>query len=144
MDKKNRTPTAVILVLITASLFSCAKQPPEPIKPQPGATLVGAIAMDRAKSAQIRLKVSADGQTIESVSLAFTELQCEGFSAGSSSTTTSTRAAITDGNFELKPSNIGEIRGQFTSPTAAKGTIHLAFFDGKAECGTWDWSAAGE
>ncbi|MBU0494406.1 MAG: hypothetical protein KKA73_25710 [Chloroflexi bacterium] len=99
--------------------------------------------MDRAQSAQITLKVSADGQTIESVSVSFTELKCEGFSAGSSSTTVTARAPITDAKFEFKPSNIGEISGRFTSSMAAQGTIHLAFFEGKAECGTWEWSATG-
>lgn len=117
-----------------------------PAKPKPGATLVGTIAMDRAKSAQITLKVSDDGQTIEGVGVTFTELKCEGFSAGSwsSFTTMTGQVPITDGKFEFKSSNIGEISGQFTSPTAVQGTVHLAFYDGKAECGTWEWSATGK
>ena len=55
----------------------------------------------------------------------------------------SSHTPIVDGKFEFKSSNIGEISGQFKSPTTAKGTAHLAFFDGKAECGTWEWNATG-
>jgi hypothetical protein len=100
--------------------------------------------MDAAKTAQISLKISDDGLTIEQVGVAFTEIKCEGFSAGSSSSTVSGQTPVTDGVFVFKSSNIGEINGQFTSATAAKGTIHLAFYDGNAECGTWDWSATGK
>jgi hypothetical protein len=143
MRNRNSLQCAVILILITASLVACDALPAAPAEPKPGATLAGTIAMDRAKSAQISLKVSDDGRTIEWVSVAFTELACEGFSAGSSSTKETGQFPITDGKIEFKSSNIGEISGQFTSPTAVQGTVHLAFFDGKAECGTWEWSATG-
>ena len=131
------------MTLVFLLLVGCGAPAATPSPPKPGATLVGTIAMERAKSAQITLKVSDDGQTIEWVSAAFTELKCEGFSAGSSSTKVTGRAPITDGKFEFKSSNIGEISGQFTSPTAAQGTAHLVFVNGKAECGTWQWSATG-
>lgn len=143
MRNRNPLQCVVILILITASLIACNVLPAAPAKPKPGATLVGTITMDRVKSAQIALKVSDDGQTIEWVSVTFTELKCERFSAGSSSTKVTGQVPITDGKFEFKSSDIGEISGQFTSPTAVQGTVHLAFFDGKAECGTWEWSATG-
>jgi hypothetical protein len=152
MRNRNQRQCVVILILITASLIACGvlpatpatpATPTTPAKPQPGATIVGTIAMDRAKSAQMTLKVSDDGQMIESVRVMFTELKCEGFSAGTSSTMVTVRAPITDGKFEFKSSDIGEISGQFASPTAVQGTVHLAFFDGKAECGTWEWSTTG-
>ena len=143
MRNRNLLQRVVILILITASFIACNVLSAAPAKPKAGATLVGTIAMDRAKSAQITLKVSDDGQTIEWVSVAFTELKCEGFSAGSSSTMVTGYVPILDGKFEFKSSDIGEISGQFKSPTAVQGTVHLAFFDGKAECGTWEWSATG-
>jgi hypothetical protein len=133
-----RNTTLVCLLVLALILAACGL-----VEPQPGATLVGAITMDRAKSAQITLKVSGDGQSIESVSVTFTELRCEGFSAGSTTTTKTLRVPITEGSFELQSPDIGEVSGQFTSPTAAEGTVHLAFFDGKAECGNWEWSATG-
>jgi len=131
------------MTLVFLLLVGCSAPAAKPSPPKPGATLTGTITMDRAKSAQITFKVSDDGQTIEWVSAAFTELKCEGFSAGSTSTKVTGRAAITDGKFEFKSPSIGEISGQFTSPTAAEGTAHLVFVNGKAECGTWKWGATG-
>jgi hypothetical protein len=157
----------VVVLVIAASLSACDLLPAAPAKPKPGATLVGTIVTDRAKSAQISLKISDDGQTIEEVWVTFTELEfdvsesgssacaswhwgnvtytdldCRGFSAGSLSTLVGVDVSITDGKFEVKSRSIGEIRGQFTSPTAVRGVIHLAFFDGKVECGTLVWSAS--
>ena len=112
----------------------------------PSVTLVGKIAMNRAKSAQITLRVSADGKLIEGLGFSFTELRCEGFSAGSSSTEMTMQEPIIDGKFEFS-SSVGVISGQFTSPTAVQGSIHLRFNQkpiGEFECGTWDWSAKGK
>ena len=111
----------------------------------PGVTLIGKIAMDNAKSAQITLKVSADGKLIEGLGFSFTELKCEGFSAGSMSTQMTMREPVTNGKFEFS-SSVGVISGQFTSPTAVQGSIHLKFNQepiGEFECGTWDWNAKG-
>jgi len=112
----------------------------------PSVTLVGKITMDSAKIAQITLKVSADGKLIEGLGFSFTELKCEGFSAGSMSTEMTTRESVTDGKFEFS-SSFGVISGRFTSPTAVKGSIHLKFNQkpiGEFECGTWEWSAKGK
>jgi hypothetical protein len=138
MCKKNVLQRVMILVLSMACLAACSTGP---VKPQPGATLSGTISMDSAKTARVVLKVSGDGQSIESVGFEFTELKCEGFSAGSSSSTTTSLAPIVDGKFEFKTSD-GVVSGQFKSPTAAQGSVHVAFYDGQAECGTWDWSAS--
>ena len=140
MGNKFQLRRLAILALVALFLAGCGG----PANPKPGATLSGAIDMQAAKSAHITLKISADGQMIERVSVSFTELKCEGFSAGSTSSTVSAPFPITDGKFEFKTANIGEFSGQFTSPTAAKGTVHLAFYEGAAECGTWDWSAKGD
>jgi len=109
----------------------------------PSVTLVGSIDMDSAKNAQITLRVSADGKLIEGLGFSFTELKCEGFSAGSMSTEMTTQQPVADGKFEFS-SSFGVISGKFTSPTAVKGSIHLKFNQkpiGEFECGTWDWSA---
>ena len=76
------------------------------------------------------------------MSVDFTEIKCEGFSAGSSESLQVGHTPITDGKFQLKLSD-GELSGQFTSPTTAEGTIHLLFQD-LIECGTWEWSATGQ
>jgi len=130
-------------------LFGCSPQASltptvAPAKPKPGATLVGTIAMDWAKSAQITLKVSDDGKAITSVRVDFTNIRCEKSTGGSMTTEIDgLNAPITGGKFEVKSSSIGEISGRFTSPTAVQGTVHLDFFDGNDECGTWEWSATG-
>ena len=125
----------VILVLVLFLTSGCS------VNPKPGATFSGTISMDRAQNAQITLKVSDDGKTIEQVSVMFTDLKCEGYSSGRSSTTVSTSAPIAGGKFDFKLYDTGEISGQFKSPNEVQGTIHLAFFESKIECGTWDWSA---
>jgi hypothetical protein len=144
MQKKDLMKGLLVLVLITALLAACNALSAGPVSPEPGVTHSGTISMDKAQTARISLQVSDDGQAIESVNVAFTDLKCEGFSAGSTSSTAGTQTPIVDGKFEIKSSNIGSISGQFKSPTSVEGSIQLAFFEGKAECGTWEWSAIGE
>jgi hypothetical protein len=159
----------VTLILIAAALMACDMLPAAPVKPQPGATLVATIATDRAGTAQITLKVSDDSQAIAEVwgtftnltceasaagtqacaswqwgTWSFTDLNCQGFSAGRLSALVETDVPITEGRFEFQSRFIGEASGRFTSPTAAQGTIHLALFDGQVECGDWDWGTTGQ
>jgi len=136
MNRKINLMRLGILLLLSTCLAACAG----PVNPKPGATLSGIISIDRAKSGRISVKVSDDGAAVEQVSVSFTDIECEGFSAGSSSTTVGSRTPIVDGKFMFKSSSIGEVNGQFKSPTEIKGTLHLAFYDGQVECGTWDWS----
>ena len=140
MNKRINLMRLGILFLLTAFIAACGG----PVNPKPGATFSGDISMDKAKTARITLQVSEDGQAIESVNVTFAELKCDGFSAGSTSSTAGTHTSIVDGRFEIKSSNIGAISGQFKSPTSVEGSIQLAFFEGKTECGTWEWSATGE
>lgn len=109
--------------------------------PEAGAVLKGSIDMSNASSAGISLKVSQDGASIESISLSFNDLACEGFSAGSYSTMTTLKVPIEKGAFTIK-GEFGEISGKFTSGTSAKGTADFAFFNGQAECGSGKWSAS--
>lgn len=130
----------VVSVLILAACKST--------QPNPGAVFSGTIAMGgNAKSASITLKVSEDGNAIVSVGGNFTEITCDGFSAGSwSSSSSGFKAPITDGKFEVK-SSIGVISGQFTSPTDAQGTIQMLIdtgFGGSIDCGTYKWSTKGK
>jgi hypothetical protein len=141
MEKNFLSKCLVIMILLAVLLNACSGMSAAGSQPQPGVTLTGAISIKKADSGQITLEVSDDGQKIESISLQFTNIKCGGFSAGSTSSTTSVSAVITNGQFELEKSNFGKLSGLFTSPTEANGKIYLAFFEGKAECGTWNWSA---
>jgi hypothetical protein len=124
--------------------------PTETVPPsisKPGATLVGLIAMATAGGAKITLEVSEDGRTIQSVKVAFSGLQCEGFSAGSMSSEASGKYPILDDKFEIESSSLGKVNGKFTSPTKVDGSYHVLLnlgFGGAIECGTWPWSATGE
>ena len=115
-------------------------------KPKPGAAFTGTIAMKTAGSAAITFKISRDGRMIESLGISFTDIKCEGFSAGSSSSMVSLQYPILDGKITITSSGIGEISGRFTSPTKADGSIHVLMSAGmgsEIECGTWNWSATG-
>jgi hypothetical protein len=138
-------PTATAAPPTETPVPPTATLPPSIAKP--GATLVGTIAMATASSARITLKVSEDGRTIQSVSLAFTGLKCEGFSADSISTEAGGKFPILEDKFEVESSSIGKINGLFSSPTKAAGSYHVLLnlgFGGAIECGTWPWSATGE
>jgi hypothetical protein len=101
--------------------------------------------MDKAKTAVLTLKVSADGSAVVSLSAAFTEVKCDGFSAGSITTKDESSHPITGGKLEISSSSLGKITGQFTSSTAANGSIELTINPGigsKIPCGTWNWSVS--
>jgi hypothetical protein len=103
--------------------------------------------MATASNAKITLKVSEDGRMILSVSVAFTDLKCEGFSAGSISTGEGGNHPILDDKFEIESSGIGKVSGRFTSPNKVAGSYHVLLnlgFGGAIECGTWDFSATGD
>jgi hypothetical protein len=138
-------PTATAAPPTETPIPPTATLPPSMAKP--GVTLAGTIAMATASSARITFKVSEDGRTIQSVSLAFTGLKCEGFSADSISTEAGGKYPILEDKFEVESSSIGKVNGRFSSPTKAAGSYHVLLnlgFGGAIECGTWDWSATGE
>jgi len=136
-------PTATNSVPATAT--------PIPLPPYAGATFVGTFDMgDKAQKAELSLKASEDGQAFVYVKLDFTDITCEGFTSGFTKASVKIEndkivSPITDGNFEIKMSNLAEIVGSFEGPTALKGTIHLmgtsGALDMPAECGTWEWTA---
>jgi len=125
--------SCVALVLILAACGAA--------EPQPGVILSGTISTDNAETAEIFLQVSDDGQMITMVRAHFVKINCNGYRGGEATLEhTNVGASIEAGKFEFEAS-FGQVSGQFTSPTAVKGTIHLTFNNGKTECGIWDWSA---
>jgi hypothetical protein len=137
--------------LAAVFLAGCGASTPAPtavpsIRPNPGATLSGPIEMgDKATSAVIALHVSDDGSAITSLSASFTNLKCDGFSAGSMSSQDTSMHAITGGEMRMDSTSLGKLTGTFTSPTAAAGSIELTINPGIGSaipCGTWNWSAS--
>jgi len=113
-------------------------------EPQAGVILSGTISTSNAETAEIFLQVSDDGRMITMTRAHFVKISCNGYRGGEATHEhTNVKASIEAGKFEFEAS-FGQVSGQFTSPTAAKGTIHLLFNDGKTECGTSDWSATGQ
>ena len=117
------------------------------VEPQPGVVLSGPIEIgDMAKKAVINLTVSEDGSSIASWSVAFEALECETLKTDTLITKEESLTLISQAAFEVTSSKIGELRGQFSAPSQASGTIHLLIdygLGGEAiECGTWEWSAA--
>ena len=160
-----RKPIRVVAIIVTVFLIACNGIFARPVDPQPGAAISGTIAMAGAKSANLSLHISDDGRMIEQGWITFTGLTCPAsdagrsacatrrwsnveissfncseFSAGRLSALIAVDEPVTTGIFEFTSAFAGEISGQFTSPTTAKGKLHLALFGGKMECGTWDWS----
>lgn len=137
------TPVAPMPVEATPTLSPAAI-----LGPQPGATFSGPIEISgKASSGTISFTISDDGDSITSVSVLLSDLECDGMSAGSMETRASGPFPVTDGELAASPSNLGEIEGQFTSSTEAVGTINLrlefSVLDQKIVCelGTWGWSA---
>jgi hypothetical protein len=134
----------IVLTLLLASVMGCAGEEKK-VSPEPGATLTGAIEISEgASGGTISLKVSGDGASLTSISVTLSNLQCDGFSAGSMTKTASASISITEGNFQGSVADVGEIEGEFTSSTEANGSINLMLeipYFGTCELGTWNWSA---
>lgn len=116
-----------------------------------GVSFSGPIAIGKgASSANLRLVISADRSSITSVEVTLSNLQCGGMSADSMSSTSSGQFPITEGEFAITASGIGEIQGRVTSPTEATGVIDLRWevsILGQTqvcELGEWDWTATAQ
>ena len=116
--------------------------------PLPGAVLTGPIEISgKASGGTIGLTVAQDGASITSVKITLMDLNCDGFSAGSLTKEAGGVFPAAKGNVVASPSGIGEVKGRFTSPTVASGTIDLVLeipYDGTCNLGTWNWSAKTE
>ena len=116
-----------------------------------GVSFSGPIAIGKgASSANLRLAISDDRSSITSVEATLNNLDCGGMSAESMSTTSSGQFPITEGEFAVTASGIGEIQGQVTSPTEASGVIDLRWevsILGQTlvcELGEWNWTATAQ
>lgn len=117
-------------------------------QPKAGAMFNGPIQIDadKAETAYLSFTISDDGTSITKVGISFTNFKCEVMSAGSMSMNSGGTFPISNG-LDLSPSNIGQIKGRFTSPTRASGTIDIKLKIntgfGSVECdmGTWEWTA---
>ena len=120
----------------------------ESVAPRGGANFTGQIEIrDKASSGTIQFSISADGSSITSVTVNLKDLKCNGFSAGSMNKEVSGSFLVADGNINASPSGIGEIKGRFTSPTKASGTIDMTLeipFSAPCELGAWQWSASAD
>ena len=145
------TPTATTESRATLSVAPTPTPAPTEvpgIQPNPGATLSGPIEMGgKAATAVITLKVSDDGGAITSLSAFFTNVKCDGFSAGSIMSQDGSTHPISGGALQVDSSSLGKLTGTFTSPTAVAASIELTINPGIGSpipCGTWDWSASQE
>ncbi len=117
----NRLIFIVAIAALALSACSGAKA-----KPTAGATFSGPIhlAQEKASSATLTFTVSDDGSKITNVGVMYTDLHCDGMSAGSMQHSTSGEYEL--GNtLDISPSSIGHIQGNFSSPTKASGTIDI-------------------
>ena len=119
--------------------------------PTPEWSFSGPIAISEgASSAILHFAVSEDGSSITSVGVTLSNVECDGMLAESMSTASSGRFPITEGEFEVSASGLGELQGRFTSPTEASGVIDLRW-EGSVlgqtlvcELGEWDWTATAQ
>ena len=113
--------------------------------PKPGATLIGPIEISQhASGGTINFTMSEDGASITYIRVTLNDVDTDYFSAESMSQETPSSIPVTSGAFSASVSSIGEIEGQFTSPTEASGTINLLleiYQVGTVEFGKWNWSA---
>ncbi|HEX9978618.1 MAG TPA: hypothetical protein VGB41_08325 [Acidimicrobiia bacterium] len=130
-------------------------------QPQPGTRFVAILPVpaDQASRAVLTFDVSDDGRLIEYVLLDLTDLECATVSAERSNFLQLVDAPIEAGRFTVESSGVGQLSGQFVSPTHARGevTLHIdtlgaltnfIIHDPDASCdlGThqWEAEAAGE
>jgi len=134
----------LLLLLIIGIIFyltTCAKK----VTPKPNTTFIGDIEIsEKASTGTISFKILGDGSLITSISITLTDVKANGFSAGSITQRNDTSFSITEGNIDASISAIGDIKGRFTSPTKANGTIHLLLevLNVTYDLGTWNWSAS--
>jgi hypothetical protein len=138
-----------VIVAVVISMTACGGGEDAPATaPLPGGVLTGPIEISgKASGGTIDLTVAQDGASIISVKITLTDLNCDGFSAGSLTQEGGGVFPVAKGKVVASPSGIGEVKGQFTSPTVASGTIDLVLeipYDGTCELGTWNWSAKTE
>lgn len=122
---------------------------PAAVDPQPGTTLTGDVEESQNVSgAIVSLEISEDGASITTVTIGLLGPgECGGVTLAEGGTFNSFVYGpfpITEGgDFDISLPNGGELKGQFTSPTEASGTIKVVGLDFVASCkfGPSNWSA---
>ena len=137
---------SLVIVGLILPAAACGGEGAPATGPKPFAVLTGPIEIrEKASSGTITLTVSKDGASITSVNVTLTDFEC---SPPWASYILETRdvSPVAEGNIVVSLSGLGEIKGRFTSPTEASGTIDLAalgrtFAAGTCELGKSNWSA---
>ncbi len=136
---------SLVGLLLLISLIACGAGG----QPKAGATYSGTIDVpkDKASSAALSFKISDDGAQVTSIALSLSDLHCETMSAGSMSQSTTGQFPLSGNQINIQSDSIGEIKGKFTSGTAASGTIHIAMKNEimgatiLCDLGTFNWTA---
>ena len=122
---------------------------PTIVEPQPGAVLIGDVEdSENASGTVVYLKLSEDGTSIVTAGFGFVGPgKCNGISLGEGSLFNAKSVdgpfPITEGGFDISLPEGGELKGQFTSPTEASGTIKAVgvYLSASCEFGPSKWSA---
>ncbi len=129
---------------------------PAVVNPQPSAAFSGDLKSDETTSSGvINFKVSNDGNSISEGEIKLTgaslkPIECSGGSLeGMSELTQSLKGPfpVEDGKVNASLAEGGELKGAFTSPTEANGTIkvvvNITIFSNSIICdfGMWNWKA---
>jgi hypothetical protein len=141
------------VMVIILFLVGCGTTP---FQPQPDATLTGilkrgeieigeAASIGTIESGTINLTISDDGAYITSVSVDLMTVRCGSVSSGNISLrfeNLEKPIPVVEGNIAAPLFEDREIKGQFTSPTEARGTIDIGFdipLAGTCDFGTFNW-----
>jgi hypothetical protein len=93
--------------------------------PKPGPFWAPISLENQEGNASLTFRVSEDSTSISQMSLMLMNLQCGEFSSGLTILQVTSTLPIQGGKFNGTTSSIGEIEGEFTSPTSASGHLHL-------------------
>jgi hypothetical protein len=143
---RSRGAVGILLVSVATLVSAACGGDGGGAQPPANAVLTGPIDItENASGGTITLSTSEDGSAISWVEVELRDVDCNGFSAASSSTGLSVNSDVSDGSIDLSVSRIGKIEGRFTSSTRASGTIEIVMniplTEEKCELGTWDWTA---
>jgi hypothetical protein len=113
--------------------------------PKPGPFWASISLENQEGNASLTFRVSEDSTSISQMSLMLMGLQCGEFSSGLTILQATSTLPIQAGKFKGTTSSIGEIEGEFTSPTSARGQVHLLLDFGLGgepiECGMSEFDA---
>lgn len=155
-------PTATPVPPTPTPELPTATPTPAIVNPQPDTTFIGAMEVSQpgsegtAEDGSLEFSITEDGKAIASMSITLTESKCSVTSEGvtsvveSESSTTSFEGPfpIAEGKIDATFNKNGKLKGQFTSPTEANGTINVVLTTVvglgtlvNCDLGEWNWSA---